>query len=293
GTTVTFTSAAIGGPAPTYQWRKNNANIPGATSSSLTLTNVQLADAGTYAVVATNSVSSTTSNGAVLTVNAPPAITLQPVSQTVNPGTTVTFTAAASGSPAPTYQWRKNGVNIPGATGSTLTLTNVHMTDDGTYTVIVTNSLNFAISDGALLTVSLIPGDFDGDGKSDIVLTNTVTGNRAVWIMNGATITTGLVIGTLSTDWVISGTGDFDGDGKADIVLSNTVTGNRAVWIMNGATITTGLVIGTLSTDWVISGTGDFDGDGKADIVLSNTVTGNRAVWIMNGATSPTGLVIG
>ncbi len=157
GANVTFTAAASGSPAPTYQWRKDGNNLSGATSDSLSLTNVQTGDAGTYTVVATNSAGTATSNGAVLTVAAAtvaPAITTQPSSQSVTAGANVTFTAAASGNPTPTYQWRKDGNAISGATNATLNLANVQTSDAGTYTVVATNSAGSATSNGAVLTVS-------------------------------------------------------------------------------------------------------------------------------------------
>jgi plastocyanin len=159
GANVTFTAAASGSPTPTYQWKKDGTNVSGATSAALSLTNVQLADAATYTVVATNSVNSVTSNAAVLTVSASasaPSFTTQPASQTVNAGANVTFTAAASGSPVPTYQWKKSGTDIPGATGATLTLTSVTTNDAGTYTVVATNSVSSVTSNAAVLTVSAV-----------------------------------------------------------------------------------------------------------------------------------------
>jgi hypothetical protein len=157
GANVTFTAAASGTPAPTFQWRKNTVNISGQTAATLTLNSVQLGDAGSYTVVATNSVSSVTSNAAVLTVNAPPAFTTQPQSQTVSAGANVTFTAAASGTPTPTYQWKKGGTDIAGQTGATLTLNNVQAADAATYTVVATNSVTSTTSSGAVLTVNASP----------------------------------------------------------------------------------------------------------------------------------------
>ncbi|HEY1111486.1 MAG TPA: immunoglobulin domain-containing protein [Opitutaceae bacterium] len=81
-----------------------------------------------------------------------PAFTTQPQSQTVTVGANVTFTAAASGSP--TYQWRKDGVDITGATAATLTLTNVQTSASGAYTVIATNSGGPTTSNAATLTVN-------------------------------------------------------------------------------------------------------------------------------------------
>jgi hypothetical protein len=72
GDSVTFSVTANGTPTPTFQWRKGTTNISGATSSSYTINNLQLSDAGTYSVVVSNSVNSVTSTDAVLTVNSPP-----------------------------------------------------------------------------------------------------------------------------------------------------------------------------------------------------------------------------
>ena len=158
GDNVTFTVAASGNPAPTYQWRKDGANIGGATGATLTLTNVQSGDAATYTVVVTNSAGSATSNGAVLTVSAAttaPSITTQPQSQTATPGSNVTFTVAASGNPAPTYQWYFGGAVISGATNASLTLSNVQRSDAGSYYVTVTNSESMVIS--ATATLSVLP----------------------------------------------------------------------------------------------------------------------------------------
>ena len=157
GGTASFTVAASGSPTPTYQWAKGGVNISGATSATLSLSNVQAGDAGTYTAVATNSAGSATSTGAVLTVNAAavaPAITTQPSSQAVTAGGTASFTVAASGSPTPTYQWAKGGVNISGATSATLALSNVQAADAGTYTATATNSAGTATSTGAVLTVN-------------------------------------------------------------------------------------------------------------------------------------------
>jgi len=76
GNGVTFTATAIGTPMPTYQWKFNDNNITGATSSNYTKNNVQLSDAGNYTVVASNSAGSTTSATAVLTVYNSAAATL-------------------------------------------------------------------------------------------------------------------------------------------------------------------------------------------------------------------------
>jgi hypothetical protein len=86
-----------------------------------------------------------------------PTFTLQPVSQTVAIGATVTFTAAASGNPTPTLQWRKDGAALAGATGPSLTLSAVTSANAGTYTVIATNSGGSSTSAPATLVVNSGP----------------------------------------------------------------------------------------------------------------------------------------
>ena len=85
--------------------------------------------------------------------SATPTITIQPSSQSVPVGASVTFSAAASGAPTPTYQWEKDGVNIAGATNATYTIASSSLADSGTYLVIAANSAGSVSSAGALLTI--------------------------------------------------------------------------------------------------------------------------------------------
>ena len=137
---------ASGSPTPTYQWRKgttnvsDGGNISGATTAMLTINPVGAGDAAVdYNCVATNTCGSTPSNNAALTVGTGPAITGQPADQTAcTTGGSASFSVTATGSPAPTYQWRKgttnlsDGGNIAGATTATLTINPVGAGDAAT-----------------------------------------------------------------------------------------------------------------------------------------------------------------
>ena len=81
---------------------------------------------------------------------------LQPASRTVTVGGNVTFTASASGTPSPTFQWRKDGVLIPNAVGVSFTLTNVQLGQAGAYSVAATNSAGTTVSESAILIVNSI-----------------------------------------------------------------------------------------------------------------------------------------
>jgi hypothetical protein len=85
-----------------------------------------------------------------------PSFTTQPTGQTVTAGANVTLTAAASGSPAPTYQWKKSGTDIAGATGATLAIASATAYDAGTYTVVATNSAGNVTSNAATLAVNAL-----------------------------------------------------------------------------------------------------------------------------------------
>ncbi|MDP1579052.1 MAG: pectinesterase family protein [Candidatus Didemnitutus sp.] len=153
-------STVVNGTAPlTYQWERssnggaNYTPVNSATSTSLVITNAQLSDAGLYRLVATNSQGSVTSASATLVVNQAPVITVQPIGGTLQPGGSLTLSVTATGNPAPTYQWRKNGVALNGATAANYAITNATGADTGAYTVVVTNSVGSATSAAASVAV--------------------------------------------------------------------------------------------------------------------------------------------
>ena len=77
-------------------------------------------------------------------------------------------------------------------------------------------------------------GDFNGDGKSDIVWQNILTGERTIWLMSGTTVSSKVSLGTISPDWQISSGGDFDGDGNSDLIWQSLSTGQCMLWTMTG-----------------------------------------------------------
>jgi hypothetical protein len=163
GQTATFSVVATGTPAPTYQWRKNSTNISGSTSTSYTTPATTSTDNGAkFDVVVSNSAGHVTSTAATLAVNAAttakPTITTQPLNKAVTVGQTATFTVAATGTPAPSYQWQKDGANISGATSATYVTPATVAGDSGTkFDVVVSNSAGSITSNAATLTVNATP----------------------------------------------------------------------------------------------------------------------------------------
>jgi hypothetical protein len=150
GQPFSFSVTAGGDPAPTYQWRKGGSPIPGAASSTYSGT-AATTDAGSYDCVVTNPCGSTTSSAATLSVDTPPSITTQPSDQTVYDGMPATFMVVASG--ASDYQWRKDTVDIGGATSATYTIASPAFTDAGSYDCRVSNGCQSLLSDPATLNV--------------------------------------------------------------------------------------------------------------------------------------------
>jgi hypothetical protein len=139
GGSTAFQVAATGTGPLTYQWFFNGQPISNATGTSLLLSGIKFADAGTYSVQVSNPYAQASSEPAQLTVVSLPLFSLQPQGQTVPPGSQVVLTAEATSSPPPRYQWTLNGDIIPGATEPTLRLANVQPADGGAYAVIAFN----------------------------------------------------------------------------------------------------------------------------------------------------------
>ena len=159
GQTATFSVTATGTAPLTYQWKKNGTNIEGVTTSSHTTDATVLTDSGAvFTVVVTNSAGNVTSSNATLTVNVPPAISAQPMAQSIAAGAMATFSVTATGTGTLSYQWKKNGTDITGGSGAT---TNSYTTpamgyagNGAVYSVVVTDSAGTTTSSTATLTVS-------------------------------------------------------------------------------------------------------------------------------------------
>ena len=150
---VTFSATVSASPAPYYQWMKNGTTVVGATNSSFTIPQVSPNDAGQYFLIAKNTAGYAVSNTVTLTVGSAPVFTTQPISQAVMAGSGVTFAAAASASPAPYFQWFKNGSALVGATSATLRFDSVTKNDEGSYSLVAKNVAGSATSSSATLTV--------------------------------------------------------------------------------------------------------------------------------------------
>ena len=124
-------------------------------------------------------------------------------------------------------------------------------------------------------------GDFNGDGKADILWQND-DGMPAIWEMNGTSIIGGGALPNPGPSWHVAGTGDFNGDGKTDILWQNS-DGTPVIWLMNGTSFIGGGGLANPGPGWHVAGTGDFNGDGKADILWQNS-DGTPVIWEMNGA---------
>jgi plastocyanin len=138
GASVTLSTSLSGGGF-SYQWKRNSINVPGATSSSLTISNLTTANAGTYTLTASSGTCSATSPSGVLTVTPRSAISVQPVNQSVCSGSSVVIQFTATGT-SPSYILKQGTTTKATSTTNSFTLTNVTAADTGLYTVTVTSS---------------------------------------------------------------------------------------------------------------------------------------------------------
>ena len=251
GQTATFSVTAAGTAPLTYQWNKNGAAISGATSASYTTPATAASDNGaSFTVIVTGTSGSVTSNAATLTVNGPPTITAQPASKTVAAGQTAAFSVTAVGTGTLTYQWKKGGTAIGGATSPSYTTPATATGDNGTqFTVTVTNSVGNTTSNAATLTVnaaatlilnasqtslnfssvnigsnSILPVVFTNGGNSDVTVSNvtmTGAGYTANGVSSGQIVKSGQTA-TLNVTFTPSATGSLPGTVKVTSNATNS-----------------------------------------------------------------------
>jgi len=123
---------------------------------------------------------------------------------------------------------------------------------------------------------------FSGNGTSDLMWRNSVSGGVAIWEVTGATQNSAAIAGGAPMSWTVVGSGDLNGDGKDDLIWRNT-DGGVAGWLMNGAAPTATAMVGGAPNQWQIVGIGDFNFDGRDDLIWRSSADGAVAVWLMNG----------
>jgi hypothetical protein len=151
--TFTLAVGANGTGPLTYLWIYNGGTLSGATSSSLTISNLSNGRAGTYYAVVSNPYGSATSSVATITMLVPLEITKQPTNQIVTTGSEVRFIVSAAGNGTMQYQWSFKGSLISGATNSTLNIKSAQPEYAGNYSVKVTDSTGSVTSSPARLTL--------------------------------------------------------------------------------------------------------------------------------------------
>ncbi|MBI3870414.1 MAG: lamin tail domain-containing protein [Verrucomicrobia bacterium] len=164
---ATALHATAGGSTPlSFQWRRNGLPLESdGVQPSLRLLNLTPANAGDYSLVVSNSFGSVTSRVATLVVVSPPSVTQSPQSQTVPVTGAAQFKVVADGDPLLRYQWFHNGVAVMNETNTLYAIVNLQTNQAGEYWATVENPFGNAVSDKAVLTVS-VP-DTDGDGLPD------------------------------------------------------------------------------------------------------------------------------
>ncbi|WP_170111412.1 HYR domain-containing protein, partial [Mangrovibacterium marinum] len=285
GESASLTVVAVG-DGLTYQWYKGSSPISGATSATLTFGSVALTDDGSYYVVVSGLAPCSSVQSATVTLNVDEAITITtpPASITRCEGANVSFGVVADAGGVPlTYQWRKGGVAIGGATASSYTLTNISTADAGNYDVVISGPSGFTCSsvtsNAATLTVNTNGTISDPANKNqtvciDVAITDidfTVGGSATNVSLSGALpdgVSGSYNSGTKT--YTISGTPTEAG------TFNYTVT-------TTGSPCVNPSVSGTITVDGV--GTINLGGGTATQTVCKNTPIGNISYLIGGNAT--------
>jgi hypothetical protein len=145
--------------------------------------------------------------------------------------------------------------------------------------------------------VSEPKNDFNGDGKSDLLLQKIplTGGNPNVMVdllsNNGTTIASSATIST-PQGWHVAAAADFTNNGDSDIVLQND-NGTPQIWLMNGTSVTSKVTLANAGEEWHVIAAADFSNDGNPDLLFQNDDTGAMQIWEMNGTSVVTKAVVG
>lgn len=249
------------GTGLTYQWKKNGTSISGATASSYSATS-----AGSYTATVTNSCGNSTSSAIAVSMNASPVATITPAGSTniCNGNSVVLNGNTGTGL---TYQWKKNGTSISGATGSSYSAN-----ANGSYTLVVSNSCGSTTSPAVNVSVS---------GN----ITATITAGGATTFCSGGSVQLTASTGSnYSYQWLKGGVAI---SGATLISYAATTSGSYTVSIANGScTATSAATTVTVnpSPTATVTPAGSTQLCGGQTVTLNaNTGTGFTYQWKKNG----------
>ncbi|HEY1082357.1 MAG TPA: immunoglobulin domain-containing protein, partial [Prosthecobacter sp.] len=279
---VTVANTSAFNDPPTFQWRKNGVPIPGATHSLNHVFVDSLDDQGTYDVVVTNSKGTVISNPAEITL-ADPAILENPNSVSVLVGKKVSFTVHAEGTGLK-YQWRHDGLHIPGATGAVLTLAKVKLEDQGSYDVMVTGTNGSRVSSAATLTVqrplAILQQPLGGKVRpgGQVALTVRAVGEGLLsyqWRKNGEPVD-----GAVAYQLVLYGNEEGTAAGTYDVLITDASgavgSAKAVVTVLNGLPV----IVSHPESEEVAAGN-------AVQLAVEAEGTGLTYQWRKNGANLP------
>jgi hypothetical protein len=132
-----------------------------------------------------------------------------------------------------------------------------------------------------------VPGDFDSDGRPDLLFMHP-TGALYAWFMREGQLQASeyLTPNSVNPDWRVASIDDFNGDRKSDILWQHQGSGLAYVWFMDGTTRVGGASIGDdYGSAWRVAASGDLNADGKTDLVWHNSNNGELVAMLLDGVT--------
>jgi PA14 domain/FG-GAP-like repeat len=133
--------------------------------------------------------------------------------------------------------------------------------------------------------LSTYAGDFDGDGKVDVLSRDLNSRKVSVSLVNGTLPNSQVPLPDMPANYSIVDITDFNGDGKADLLWRDSVNQKVVMWLMDGNTLKSQAFLPDISASYSIADTADFDGDGNADLLWRDSINQKVIIWLINGTT--------
>ena len=132
---------------------------------------------------------------------------------------------------------------------------------------------------------SIYTGDFDGNGKINILLRDLNSQKVSVSLMNGTSLSNQVFLPNMPANYSIVDMADFNGDGKIDLLWRDSANQKVVMWLMDGSTLSSQAFLPDMSANYSVIDTADFNGDGNADLLWRDSVNQRVVVWLMDGTT--------